>query len=291
MSLRSLVFLLLLLILPPKTWAQVSRHFLSQSQPQYELGVGTIMINTPNYPGAKHTLLRAVPFPYYIYRGKYLRSDDEGTRARLLAAKKYETGLSFSYNFPVHSEDNPARKGMPDLDGIIAVGPRFLYRFLTHTGHQRLNLSIAARAVFSSKFSFTNLLKAQGYLMEPRVGYWYRWTKSQTTFYSSLGLEFGSAKYNQYFYNVSDSDVTALRSRYHARSGLVQIYTSIGLGQRITPRLFTFLGASYRNLQAAANNASPLVESKENMAFIFGLVWTFFESEAQVQPLTPIQNP
>ncbi len=265
--------------------AQVSQNLLSEAPPQYEIGAGLIALNVPDYSGSKNTRIRVVPFPYYIYRGEYLRADDEGTRARLISSKRHEVGLSFGFNFPVNSEGNSARAGMPNLDGIVAIGPRLLFRFLTDKPNQKLNLSFATRAVFSSKFSFNNLFRAEGYSLEPTLNYWYQWQRSQLTLFSTLSFEFGSARYNQFFYNVSPQFQTATRPQFHARSGLVERSMSIGLGHRINNRLFIFGGTSWRNLAWAANRHSPLVETEDNFTFITGLVWTFFESRQKVKQL------
>ena len=44
-----------------------------------------------------------------------------------------------------------------------------------------------------------------------------------------------------------------------------------------------FSGTSWRNLGWAANKNSPLMETQNNIGFIFGLVWTFYESEETVK--------
>ncbi len=265
--------------------AQITQNVLSEAQPQYEVGVGVITLNIPDYPGSDNNIIRAVPFPYYVYRGKYLRSDDEGTRARLLSSKNHETGLSFSFNFPVKSGDSPVRQGMPDLDAILAIGPRILFRFLTDSPSHKLNLSLATRAVFSTKFSFNNLMRAEGYSLEPRLAYWYRWPLSQTTLFSSLSFEFGSAKYAGYFYNVPTNFSTTERPQFGAKAGLIETALAAGFGQQLSKDLFLFAGGSWRNLEFAANRDSPLVASKNNLGFLVGLVWTFYESEEKVTPL------
>jgi outer membrane protein len=263
--------------------AQVSQNLLSDSQPVYEAGAGFIILNLPDYPGSNNMRVRVIPFPYYIYRGKYLRADDEGTRARFFSSKRHETGLSFGVNFPSNSGDNPSRLGMPDLDALFSIGPRLLFRFLTDSPNHKLNLSLATRAVFSSKLSFNNLLRDEGFLIEPRLNYWYRWEKYDSTFFTSFGLEFGSAKYNQFFYNVDPAFQTPTRAPYLAKAGLVEKVLTIGFGTDINEDIFIFSGASFRNLDWAANKNSPLIETRNNVGFTLGLIWTFIESDEMVQ--------
>lgn len=276
----------MLITLPALSSAQVSQNFLTdQLPPVYEMGMGAIGLNIPDYPGSSNNRFRVVPFPYYIYRGKYFRSDDEGTRARLLSSKFHEVGLSFGFNFPVNSGNSPARKGMPDLDALMEFGPRLLLRFLSSVPNHRLNFSIAARAVFSSKFSFNNLLRHEGYTFEPQINYWYRWKESKTTLFSSISFDFGTAKYNRYFFNVPVAFSTPTRPSYLSKSGLIETSLSLGAGQEINKELFIFGGGSWRNLDLAANQQSPLVETTNNFGFIMGLVWTFYMSDEKVLPL------
>lgn len=263
--------------------AQVSQNFLKESMPEYELGVRALILNLPDYPGSDNNQFRFVPFPHYIYRGEHLRADDEGTRARLNSSKYHETGISFTFNFPVNSNNNTARKGMPNLDGLVALGPRVLFRLLPEFTNQKLNLSLSTRGVFSSKFSFNNLLRAEGISIESRLRYWYRFEDTNSTVYSSLGFEFGSAKYNRYFYEVGPKYSTENRARYQAKAGLIEATLAGGVGQAVHPTLYLLLEASWRNLTLAANRNSPLIETHNNLGVSLGLVWTFYESTDKVQ--------
>ena len=261
-------------------FSQVSQNFLKDEQPQYELGAGFIMLNVPDYSGSSNNRLRIVPFPYYIYRGKYLRSDDEGTRARLLTSKYHETGLSFSFNFPVRSGNNPARLGMPDLDTLIGLGPRFLFRLMADETHQRLNLTFSARALFSMDRGLRTMTR--GVSLQPGLSYWRKFRDTDLTFFSGLNFEFGSSENTQFFYQVDPEFATPSRPVFHAKAGLVESSLSMGFGYNIIKNVFVFSSGSWRNLDLAQNRESPLVASRDNLAVVFGLVWTFYESEAKV---------
>lgn len=272
-----LVFLLLLL--PTTVQGQTSQNFLTDRLPQWELGMGAIGLNLPDYPGSTNKRYRGAAFPYFIYRGDVVRADDEGTRARLISSKYHELGLSFGFNFPVNSNDNPSRVGMPDLDALISLGPRLLFRLIAEPKSQQLNFTLAARGVYSTKFSFNNMFRSEGYVFEPHISYWYRWAESKTTLFSAFSVEFGTAKYNAFFYNVSPSQITPNRPPYQSRSGLVETSTSLGLSQKVLQNVFGFTAISWRNLDLAVNRDSPLVETTDNVGVILGLIWTFYESE------------
>ena len=274
---------LIFLTQPSLTLAQVSQNTMDQAPPQYELGLGVLFLNTPDYPGSENSQLRWIPFPYYIYRGEYLRADDEGTRARLLSSQRFETGVSLGFNFPVDSADNAPRQGMPDLDTLLSIGPRLLYRLITGSPRHKLNLVLATRGVFSTQWRFSHLLQGQGLVFDQGLNYWYRWNRSKTTFFSALGMEFGTAKYARFFYNVPQTLATASRPEYVARPGLMETSLSLGLGQQLSREWFMFLGGSLRSLEGASNQESALVVNRYNFSFILGFVWTLFESPEKVK--------
>ncbi len=279
----TLILFLFFLTSTPKSKAQVSQNTLSDSQPQYELGAGALLLNIPDYPGSSNNRFRMIPFPFYIYRGEYLRSDDEGSRARLFSSKNHEFGLSFSFNFPVRSNNNIARAGMPDLDSLIAVGPRILFRLLDKKSNHKLNFTIAARANYSSNFK--SRFRAEGMSFEPRFNHWYRWEEQKITVFSGFGFEFGSVEINRFFYDVPFEFTNPQRSIYSSKSGLIEASASFGIGASLTPSVFLFAATSLRNLDWAANHESPLVETRNNQAYILGLIWTFYESQERVKKL------
>ncbi len=283
-SLIKLFVLIFSLFFAQLSLAQVSANTLSDSQPQYELGAGLLLLNVPDYPGSSNNRFRAIPFPYYIYRGEYIRSDDEGSRARILSSKNHEFGLSFSFNFPVRSGNNPSRLGMPDLDSLMSVGPRVLLRLLNdpHSSH-KLNLTLAARANYSSDFH--QRFRAEGMSFEPRLNYWYRFEAQKLTIFSGLGFEFGTVEINRFFYDVPVEFSNPSRPVYNSQSGLVESSASLGVGASLSSSVFLFASTSFRNLDWAANHESPLVETRNNQAYILGLIWTFYESEELVKKL------
>ncbi|MFC7554522.1 MipA/OmpV family protein [Pseudoroseomonas wenyumeiae] len=92
-------------------------------QPVLEAGIGGGGGWLPDYPAAGQNHLQGLAFPYVIYRGEILRSDDRGVRSRFYSSEGIGLDLSFSGAFPSRSDDNKARRGMPDLDWQGEVGP------------------------------------------------------------------------------------------------------------------------------------------------------------------------
>src|SRR5688572_13316365 len=90
----------------------------------WEAGIGGGVGYLPDYPAAGQNHLKGLGFPYFIYRGRILRADREGARARFVHTPLADVEMSFAASFSSDSEDNEARRGMPDLDYLVEAGPR-----------------------------------------------------------------------------------------------------------------------------------------------------------------------
>ncbi len=272
------LFCVALLAFP--VYSQVSRNFNKSSQPRFEGGVGAIGLNIPNYPGAGSNTVRYIPFPWIIYRSDFLHSDEEGTRAKLIQSENFELGLSGGLNFPIDSNANSSREGMPDTDILIGVGPALIYRIVEgHDTHKltaglglRLNLSI------DDQWGLTH----QGWIVEPNLRYWATLTDSITLF-TGLSFAYADKKYNRFFYEVPVEFATSSREAYSAQEGTVDIAGSLGFSYDYSSKLAFFAGQFYSNLSTASNKDSPLVENIHNSGYIVGFRWQFFESDEMIK--------
>src|SRR5438309_294929 len=95
-----------------------------QDRALWEMGLVGAASYLPDYPAADHSRLKWVAAPYGVYRGKIMRADRDGARARFLRTRFYELDLGVAASFATRSKDNPARLGMPDLDYLLEMGPR-----------------------------------------------------------------------------------------------------------------------------------------------------------------------
>jgi outer membrane protein len=272
------IFFVLTLLWVHSSSAQIARNFEQQERPKYELGAGVAGFDLPDYAGSKNNQFRWLPFPFFMYRGDVLRTDEEGTRAKIEATKDYEFGMTFGFNFPVESNQNPAREGMPDLDGILGFGPQIMFRFLNDDKKQKLNLTFGLRG--SIAFNDNVESREEGVVFEPSLSYWrYLGKDNYTILFVSLEGEFGDKKANQYFYDVDPAFVTADRESYEAKAGLIKTAVIAGVSHTFTPKLTAFLGGFYNDLSQAANVDSPLVEVRQNQGFLAGIFWLFTESK------------
>ena len=272
-----------LILSSQQSQAQMSQHFLENLQPRYEIGVGAIGLNTPDYPGSQQNKIRVIPFPWIIYRGKVVRLDDEGNRAKLTSSSRYEIGVQPSFSFPVKSDQNSIRQGLPDLDYIVGLGPRLLLRFLPHHSSHRLNFSIATIGHHATNFK--TRFRFQGLSINSALSHWYSWNENLTLF-SRVKLQFGSTQHNRYFYEVRPHEATPKRPAYEAKPGLVTSSLSLGGGSKLFNNLFIFSSFSWRNLKLSANKKSPLLETTNNLSFVLGIIWTFWESKEMVPRLS-----
>lgn len=276
-------FLIVSLFFGQLSWGQVSRNFQANEKPFYELGVGVVTLDTPDYPGSANNEFRALPFPWAVYRGEFIRIDDEGSRARIKSGRNYEFGFSGGFNFPVESEDNPARVGMPDLDALIGFGPSLILRLLTEDNSHQFNFSLGLRGNVSTNFG--SRFEAEGFVLEPLWFYWKKIGKKRnTTLLTAVALTFADKGYNNFFYGIEPQFANAQRSAFDAKAGLNQAYFLLGLTHIFREKYQIFAGAFHGNLELAANKDSALIEEKRNFGFALGFVWFFHESEKKVNP-------
>ncbi|MDA8792093.1 MipA/OmpV family protein [Bacteriovoracaceae bacterium] len=275
------LFLSCSFVLTSNLTAQIQSNFNQKIRPLYELGGGLSIFRIPNYPGSKKSTTRTLPFPFAVYRGDFLRSDEEGTRARLLYTEDYETGLSMGFNFPVNSNENDARKGMDDLDAIFEFGPKFLFRFFSDSKYHKLNLSLALRSAFA--INLNPEMRFTGFTAEPEISYWRNFDLAlPTTLFLSSELKIADAKFNNYFYGVEERDETDSRPRYEATQGPIDLTTSIGLSVEINKKSQVFAGYFYSDYSRSVNKKSPLLERNYNMGFVIGFMSLFYESDEVV---------
>ncbi len=270
----SLIAALLLL------WTATSLHAQQKSDdpslPLWELGALGAAATTPAYPGSDERSARALILPFVIYRGEILRADQSGIGARLLRSEHAELDLGFALSLPARSDDVPARAGMPDLGSLIEFGPRLKIDLAKPGPYGRLRLETPLRAAIELHGG----LHAQGYAFEPRVVYETSDAQRQWTLGADLGLMAGSAKLNQFFYEVRPQYASADRPAYHAKGGLMMTRAGLTASRKLGPdwRVFGFM--RYENYAGAANRDSPLFRQNSGLSTGFGFAWTLRRSAA-----------
>jgi outer membrane scaffolding protein for murein synthesis (MipA/OmpV family) len=243
----------------------------AEQRPLWELGLGAGLIAFDDYRGATAGHVLPVPFGDFIYRGRFLRSDREGLRDRLVWRRYVEFELSANASAPVFSSSHGARAGMPALDATLESGPSVrLHLWRGDEDHLRVDLRTPVREAVTVSFS----PRAIGFEFTPQLNLDLHdpsWAPGW-----NLGLlagpEFAQESYNRYFYGVAPQYATPNRPAYTPAGG----YAGSELLAAVSRRYGRYwLGAYLRHdwLQHAAFAASPLVQQAGYWSAGFGIVY------------------
>lgn len=243
----------------------------------YDIGVGGGVFLTPDYPGSSQSHYRYLALPYFLYRGKVLRADEEGgVRGRFVSESRWEFDMSAAAAFPADSEDNDARRGMEDLHWIGEVGPRVVYRLIPRGKEDSFVINLPVHVVFSTDFG---RIDGRGFLTQPNVFYEnnnFIWPNF--TFVAGAGMVFATRFLNEYFYEVKPRDALPERPAYRAKPGLIQTKFTLGVAYELQEGLWMGVGYQGHWYENAANLESPLHKEHWTDSFVFGMAWRFYES-------------
>ena len=252
------------------------------TRPLWEIGIGAGGGWIPDYPAAGQNHFNGLGFPFIVYRGDFLRVGDRRgpVRGRFLNTERFEFDISLQAAFPVDSDDNDARRGMPDLDWLVGIGPQLKVKLFNNPGTNRLNLDIPVRAVFSTDFaSLTN----RGYVFNPRLTYRHEnITDKKLRLFAAVGPIFTTSKLMDYFYTVQPEFATAARPEFEAKSGYLGSEATLGLSTRHDKKLRFFLGTRVGIYKGAANEDSPLFREDLTVGVFGGFIWSIWQSDRRV---------
>ena len=243
-------------------------------KPLWEVGVFGFAVSQPAYPGAAERTQRAFGLPFFIYRGKYFRADENTVGVRALKTPTTELDIGFAGSFGARSTDVAIRRGMPSLGTLFEFGPRLKVNLPAPMPGARLRVELPLRAVLDVSDSF----QGRGFSFEPELDFSLR-TSGGTRLGAKVGMIFGDRKLNDYLYGVAPQYADATRPAYAGQAGLIAtrlgLTTASSLGKNW--ELFSF--ARCDTLRGAANSASPLVRKSGGASVGIGLAWTFWRSE------------
>jgi outer membrane protein len=246
--------------------------------PRWEFGLSTVGLYTPDYRGADEMRARAFLVPYVVYRGEYLRADRDGVRADLLRTERVRLTFSGGLGLPVDSDDNEARRGMPDVDWVVELGPALNVNLAAwNDGLTSLDLRLPVRAAFALDSGFEYI----GAIASPNLRVTQR-TQHGVTYRVSTGPTFATADYHRFYYGVAPEFATATRPAFRPGAG----YSGWDFGVnavRFTGnwRLFAFAGADILN--GATFEDSPLIRKTANWSVGFGAAYVFLRSSVTVR--------
>jgi len=250
--------------------------------PLWEVGVGGGLLRLPDYRGAGHA--RTYPFPLVLpfYRGRYLRSDEQGVRGELLRSRRLRLDFSVDGGVPVDSDDNPQRRGMPDLDATLQLGPALNVKLWEGEAPRRsLVLFLPLRAVWRAD---TDGLSAVGATFSPQLTYHRRVALAGCPWKLGLtaGLEFGDEGFHDYYYQVAPAYAAAGRPAFDARGGFAG-YRFIGTFHCRYGDKWISLFGRYDRVDGAVFEDSPLVGRRDGLTVGFLVSWMIWRSRRQVE--------
>jgi MipA family protein len=273
--------LLLLILLSLSSRALAVPGATDELLPLYELGFGVGSSYHPHYPGSDQSRLDTLPFPYGVYRGKFLYADRRGNaRARLLRSDTWELSLSGGGGFPIKSSENNARAGMQDLDWMGQVGPRILVKLFEFSNGQTLRLGLPFRAVLTS-FDF-HTFKHRGYIYAPELIY-SGFLSETVNFFSVLTVSASDKNFMEYVYGVSEGDVTPTRRAFDAQRGYFNSSLTVGFSiDTFKGRLRLMPVATIASQHGAANQESPLMKTLTNVTLGLVIIPIVYHSDQLV---------
>ncbi len=254
----------------------------AEQLPLWEAGAGATVISFPHYRGSDKRRSWVLPFPYVVYRGEFLQADERRVRGLFFKTDRAELDVSINGTPPVDSGENESRRGMPDLDATLEIGPSLNFLLLrTDDRKTRLELRLPARAALASDFSHVNLA---GWVFQPNLNMDMRdpfgfegWKLGMLA-----GPMFSDRRYNQYFYGVNPAFATAGRPAYNAGGGYAGTQLIVALSKRY--RDFWVGGfARWDTVNKAVFADSPLVKTNQYFAAGLAVAWIIGESRTRVE--------
>jgi outer membrane scaffolding protein for murein synthesis (MipA/OmpV family) len=250
-----------------------------EQQPLWEFGMGTGAVVFNDYRGADTTHVYPVPVPYFVYRGKFLQSDRDGLRGKLLRQDRIELTLSVNATTPVRN--NSARSGMPDLRPTLEIGPSLTaHLWRSADARAKLDLRLPARAAFTVEPH----PRAIGWFYAPHVNL--DLAQYTTPVGWKLGLLagplFAQRRYDEYFYSVAPQYATPARPAYAAPGGYAGTQALISLSRRFPEHWFGVY-LRHDSLAGAAFADSPLVKRDSYWSGGLAFVWMIARSQRLVE--------
>jgi len=262
-------------------FASEARQYAPQvkmDKPLWEVGVAGGGGLLPDYPAASDSHAKGIGSPYVMYRGKFWRVGEKGiVRGRLAHESNWELDFSVDGSFPADSDDNDARKGMPDLDWLGEIGPRLQVTLARAARDAKVDFELPVRAVISTDFTEFDF---RGFIAAPRLTY-----QHENFYFRDLELKLGvgsnfvTTKTANYFYRVEPQFVNANRSQYTGNGGYLGSSLNLILARPITDRIKFFMLGVVNSHHHGANENSPLFRDKTTFSIGGALRWSLWQSD------------
>jgi outer membrane protein len=247
-------------------------------KPLWEFGLGAGVLAFNDYRGSDASHAYPIPLPYFVYRGRILRSDASGLRGRLFNQEHIELSLSVNGTTPVRNDF--ARRGMPDLRPTLEVGPA-LDLHLWRSADRRLKLDV--RLPVREALTIEASPRAIGTFAAPNISLDIAQFSSSEGWKLGLlaGPLFAARRYDEYFYSVAPQYAVPGRPAYAARGGYAGTQALLSLTRRY-PSYWIGGYVRHDTLAGASFADSPLVRTRGYWTLGFGVAWMITRSSRLV---------
>lgn len=258
----------------------LQQQAVAEDLPLWEIAIGAGGISQAYYTGTKQRRSYNFPVIFPVYRGDFLKSDDRGFRAEFFKKPNVKLEMSMDFNLGVVSENVDLRQGMADVPNQWQVGPS-LEVTLARNERSKWLLNLPARAVFAVDSDATDI---SGYNFSPNLSYSRYFSTGSIPWRASIGtqVQFGTADYHRFYYEVAPQYATADRPAYEAEAGYSGARATFSLLSKTSRNLFIAF-ARYDNISGSVFDDSPLVETNENVTVGFLYAYYLFQSKKRVQ--------
>lgn len=253
----------------------------AEEKPLWEAGLGIGALRFPDYRGSDESQVYPVPVPYFVYRGDIFKADRDGVRGEIFNRKYVELSISLNATIPVKSENNAARRGMPDLEPTIEAGPSLdVHLWRSANEDVKLDLIMPLRAPVTLESS-PQLI---GWVFSPRINLDIENVADHDGWNFGLGAGpiYSDHKFHEYFYSVAPQYATPDRPAYDAPGGYSGMHFLTSLSKRF-PGYWVGAYMRYDALDGAVFDDSPLVRSKHYLSGGFGIAWMIGQSKRMVE--------
>lgn len=250
-------------------------------KPLWELGVGLSALSFPDYRGADESGLYAIPFPYLVYRGDFLKADRNGIRGTFFDSDRVELNVSLGASLPVNSDDSSARRGMPDLEPTVEIGPSLdLNLWRTPDRRYKLDLRLPVRTAITVRGGMHDI----GWVFSPRINLDITDVPGMPGWNLGVlaGPMYGSERNHEYFYSVDSAYAAPGRPAFDAKGGYAGSQFLLAMSKRY-PKYWIGAFARWDTLDGAAFAGSPLVKTDRYFAAGVGIAWVLGESTRKVE--------
>lgn len=241
--------------------------------PKTELGLGLAVLHFPAYRGSDQTSVLVLPVPYIEYRGDFFKADRQGLRGDIFNSDRVELSISLSGSPPTKSDGITLRRGMPDLNPSVELGPQ-LNILLTPPEDKAMTLKL--RLPIRQGITLESKPRDAGLTFSPNLNLDISnpWGLCGGNLGFLVGPIFTNKKQNDLFYTVTPAYATTMRPAYQSRSGYAGAQFLVSLSRKMG-NIWVGSYVRYDNLRGAVFAESPLVATRNFITAGFAVSYIF----------------